>query len=368
VATDGIGNGNAASNLFTIQTTGPANEFEKHKDAIEQTITGEAMRALRSNLSSDQGMMRKSRDRFIIGQKNSGEERDVAFDVTGSAELQHNRLSSKGSFFGQKYSKTGSSGTWRRVTFGSYDIQTDNDRSVSGFLNGRMAFETELSSQMLLGYFVGGQIGRTAIEGEFTGNQTSLGLSLGGYLVRSVGENLYLDAWASYGLQRHDLEMGNGVLDLGSKYSTPRSTFGANLTGVYEGNGFDIWPSLSLSYGKTQIGQVGFTGTAHGLSDDSLSLNAGSVSLASLSFTPEIRVPLATQQDAEYSSLVSFAPRYSCEETMLSTASRECGWGYALSINTEFDDGLTTLIVQIEKDQFTSSTHKSYQLKFEHRF
>jgi hypothetical protein len=37
---------------------------------------------------------------------------------------------------------------------------------------------------------------------------------------------------------------------------------GAALSGVIEQKGYEIWPELSISYGRTWIGNVTFTGSA----------------------------------------------------------------------------------------------------------
>jgi hypothetical protein len=365
---DSVGNANTASNTLSIQAGSPADEFAKHKATIKNVIRGEANRSLRSGLSSDQRMMRNSKTRFIADQSKTDANQDVAFFVNGSAELKATHLdteaTAKGNFFSLQ--ATGD-GTWRKLAFGDFDVQTDDAKNVSGFLKGRMAFETNLNSTTILGYFVGGQVGRSTLKGTFEGSQNSFGASVGGYLVQTLAKDVYADMFTSLGTNRNSLKLSNGTLDLDSVYSTTTFTIGGSVTGVYDMDGFEVWPTLALNHGVTSVGDVGLTGVAYGLTDTTLSLDAGKVSLTSLSFTPEVRMPFELQEGSDSSSMATFAPRYTCEQTG-NSSSRNCGSGAAIGLTTASDDGLTNLNAQFQYDKVGSTTRRSIQLGFEHRF
>ena len=347
----------------------PASEFAKHKATIRNAIIAEAKRALRSSLASDQRMVRNSLNRFIADQSGPDANQDVAFFVDGSAKLKATHLdaeaTAKGNFFSQQ--ATGD-GTWRKLAFGDFDVQTDDAKNVSGFLKGRMAFETNLNSTTMLGYFVGGQLGRSTLKGTFEGSQNSFGASVGGYLVQTLAKDVYADLFASVGANRNTLKLSNGTLDLDSVYSTVSSTLGGSVTGVYDMDGFEVWPALTFTYGKTNVGNVDFTGKAYGITDTTLSLDAGKVHLASLSFTPEIRMPFELQESSDTSSMATFAPRYTCEQTSSNSSSRNCGSGAAIGLTTASEDGLTNLNAQFQYDKVGSTTRRSIQLGFERRF
>jgi len=348
---------------------GATSEFATHKLTIKNAIMGEANRSLRSGLASDQRMMTNTRTRFIAGQSGPDANQDVAFFVAGSAELTAPHLgaeaAAKGNFFSQQ--ATGD-GTWRKLAFGDFDVQTDDAKNVSGFLKGRMAFETNLNSTTMLGYFVGGQVGRSTLKGTFEGSQNSFGASIGGYLVQTLAKDVYADLFASLGANRNTFKLSNGTLDLDSVYSTVSSKLGGSVTGVYAMDNFEVWPSLTFTYGKTNVGDVGLTGIAYGLTDATLSLDADKVSLTSLSFTPEARVPFELQEGSSASTMATFAPRYTCEQTSSNSSSRECGSGAAIGLTTASEDGLTNLNAKFQYDKVGSTTRRSLQLGFERKF
>ncbi len=213
-----------------------------------------------------------------------------------------------------------------------------------------------------------GEVARFNIRGSFTGTQDKYGISAGGYFIHPLQQNLFLDGFASLGAGRNDLEMADDTLDLTSEYTTQTVTLGAAVSGVIEQNGYDILPELSVAYGRTTIGSVGFTGVAYGLTDDTLSLDAGSVSTATIMFRPEFRVPMDGLAASESSSVFSFAPRVMCERVKVASTTNNCGSGAELGISSSSSDGLSSLNATIIADRVGNSTRSSLQLNLEHKF
>ncbi|MDV7272298.1 hypothetical protein RYZ20_15505 [Thioclava sp. A2] len=151
-------------------------------------------------------------------------------------------------------------------------------------------------------------------------------------------------------------------LALESDYTTRTATIGAALSGVYDYDSYEFHPELAFSYGKTWIGNVGFTGTAYGLVDNTLSLDAGSVSIANLTFRPEVIIPMDATRTA------SFAPRLICEQVKTAVTREECGGGAEFGLNSTSEDELTNLSAKIIADRVGNSTRTGLQLNFEHRF
>ena len=372
-AEDAAGNGNEASNTFEVSAGSPASEFDKYREEIRQVIVDDAARSLSSTLSVNRRMTQEARDRFIEGRRQMGGEvsglvsrNNVPFDVDGSFELSGSTLSTRGNFFGQQGSEDG---TYRRLFFGDFDIQRDGDSgSTTATLTGRVAWERMLSDITMLGYFVGGELAYSDIEGAFTGNQKRLGATIGAYAVHALDEQLFLDGFVTLGAGRNNLEMANDVLALTSDYTTRTATAGAALSGVYEYERYEFRPELAFSYGKTLIGSVGFTGRAYGLVDDTLSLDAGNVAVANLTLRPEVVWALDAGTVAESNSQFSFAPRLICERIEAGTVRQDCGGGAELGIAGTSEDGLSNINARIVMDRIGDTTRSGLQLNIEHRF
>tara|TARA_B110001450_G_C17649564_1_gene492679 strand:- start:284 stop:2134 length:1851 start_codon:yes stop_codon:yes gene_type:complete len=373
VADDAAGNANTASNTLSVQAGSPESYFAKQEAEIKAIITQDATRSLNSTLSSNQRMTRGARSRFIDS-RSQGEgngaglatRNNVPFDVDGTFDLDGARLSTKGTFFGQ----TGNvEGTERRLVFGEFDVQRDGDTgSTTATLTGRVAWEQMISGDTMLGYFVGGELADSNISGAFEGSQTRVAATAGGYAVRALSETLFADVFISIGAGRNNLAMADDVLALTSDYTTRTATVGGALTGVYAYERYELRPELAFSYGKTWIGDVGFTGVAYGLTDDALSLDAGNVSIANLTLRPEIVWALDAEKVADSNAQVSFGPRLICERTTTATTTQNCGAGAEIGLSSNSEDGLSSANIRFVMDRVGNSNRSNVLFNVEHKF
>lgn len=372
----------------------PATAFAEYEEEIRATPVDDARRNLTSAMSANQRLIRDARGRMIETQQavsgcNVDETRDngrvgseldtfectpnsvatrnyIPFDVNGTFNMDATTVSTSGSFFEQ----TGNTeGTYRRLFFGDFDVQHDADtNSTTATLSARVAWEQMTTDTTMLGYFVGGELATSNISGAFEGDQDRVAVTAGSYAVHQLADVLFLDGFLSYGIGRNDLEVANDVLALTSDYTTRTATAGAALSGVYEYERYEFRPELAFSYGKTWIGNVGFTGRAYGLVDDTLSLDAGTVSIANLTLRPEVIWALDASTVAESNSQLSFAPRAICERTLATTRTEHCGGGAELGLSSTSVDGLSRAEFRVIVDRIGSSNRSSFAVNLEHRF
>jgi len=370
-AFDAAGNSNEASNVFEVQTGSPASEFAEHEAEIRNTLVGEASRSLRSSVTANRRLAQSARDRFVELRQAQARGEDVTralipFDIDGNFTLSESGLSTAGNFFQQVGDEEG---TQRRLFFGDFDVQHDSDTgSSTATLTARVAWEQKVSDQTMLGYFIGGELASSNIDGAFEGDQDRLGVTAGGYAVHQLDDQVYLDGFLSYGIGRNNLDMKNDVLALTSDYTTRTATAGAAVSGIYEYERYEFRPELAFSYGHTWIGNVGFTGRAYGLVDDTLSLNAGNVSIANFTLRPEVVWALDADTVAESNSQLSFAPRAICERTIATARTENCGGGAELGLSSTSEDGLSNAEIRFVRDRVGSSYRSSFAVNLEHRF
>jgi hypothetical protein len=368
---DPAGNGNEASNTLEVSTGSPASEFAKYEQEVQQVLVGEASRSLRSSVAANRRLAQSARDRFIeFGQTQARAEEVtralIPFDVDGNFTLSETGLSTAGNFFQQVGNEEG---TYRRLFFGDFDVQHDNDTdSTTATLTGRMAWEHMTSEQTMLGYFIGGELATSTIGGSFEGDQDRIGVTAGGYVVHELSEQVYFDGFASVGAGRNNLEMANDTLALESEYTTQTATLGGAIADVYSQKGYDFKPELAFSYGKTWFGDIGFTGRAYGLVDNTLSLDAGDVSIASLTFRPEVIIPIGADFVAETNTQLSFAPRLVCEQIKSTTKTSDCGTGGELGFSSTSEDGLSSADMRVLLDRINGGTRSSFVFSVEHKF
>ncbi|MDB4214001.1 fibronectin type III domain-containing protein, partial [Octadecabacter sp.] len=192
----------AESDAVSVLLGSPASEFAAKEASIRSVITNDAQRTLNSTLASNTRLTRDARGRFLTSREQMQSDgtglasrNTIALDVDGIAVATPEQMSTQGMFFAQ----TGNfEGTQRRLVFGDFDIQRDGDTgSTTATINGKVAWEQMLSEQTMLGYYLGGEVARSNIQGSFTGTQDKYGVSVGGYFVHALQENLFLDGFAS---------------------------------------------------------------------------------------------------------------------------------------------------------------------------
>ncbi|MDC1297748.1 hypothetical protein N8Z37_05655 [Octadecabacter sp.] len=351
------------------ETASAASDFAAKEDAIRSVITDDATRSLNSTLNANERMVGEARERLIASQQEGADlaTRDnVPFDVDGTFDLDGSRLSTKGTFFEQRGTADGAG---QRLFFGDFDVQHDGDtNSTTATITARMAWEQMYTDSTMLGYFVGGELAHSNIKGSFEGEQDRLGVSFGGYAVHQLEEQVFVDGFITVGAGRNNLEIADDTLDLTSEYTTRTATMGAAVSGVYEYGQYDFHPELAFSYGKTWIGDVGFTGVAYGLTDDTLSLDAGDVSIANLTLRPEIVWALDAETVADSNTQLSFSPRFICQRTSAAATAQDCGAGAEIGLSSTSEDGLGSAHIRLVMDRVGTSNRSSFALNFDRRF
>ncbi len=372
VAEDAAGNSNLAAADYSVRGSSPAQEFDQHREEIREIVKNEAYTRLNAQVLANTRMVRQARNRFMLGKSQLDDpggglasRNTLNFDVDGSLEFVDRAFNTRGVFSQQRGNFEGS---YRRILFGDFDLSRDENGTVSAYLSGKIAWEHMINDQTMLGYNIGLDLGRSDIEGSFSGSQDSIGVSIGGYFVSQLTERVYADGFISFGVGRNNLELDNGILALSSDYDSYTTTVGAALTGVYEMSGYELWPELSFTYGYTDIGVIGLTGTAFGLTDSSLTLDAGYVALGTLSFAPEFIIPMDGRPALESARMLSFKPNVTCEMVKSGSSTSNCGGGVALGLYAVSRDGQALLDAKVRIDRIGDVTRTGLELSFDYAF
>ena len=350
-----------------MQAGSPATALATYQDDLVELLQGEAGRDLRAGLAADQrmvgaGLQRLSESRQSNAQGVNG---FVPFDITGTARYKNGSFTTNGDFFALS---TVGGKQWRRIASGDFDFLSDSRGNSSGHLTGRLAFETNLSQDIMLGYYFGADIGKAKVGGAFNGTQNSFGLSLGGYFNRIYNDKLVVSGFASLGQRKHDFDASNNTLAVSSDYRTSIGRVGGSVTGFIERGKVAIWPELAFKVARTNVNSISISGTAYGLTNNNLSLDAGRVDLASISFTPHVKLAGTDDVMPGYRSSFSIGPKVSCEAVRTSSLSKDCGAGAVLGMKMISNDGATVFEADLEHEEIGSTSRRSVKLSFQHQF
>ena len=373
---------NTASNVLSI-ASGALSEADR--EAIRDIIIQEAVRTLRTELSTNQNAVRSARERHAAAQRcrvleeqrreggpnvdadlevecrsNLATRNSVPLSFDASLQATRDNATALGSFFGQQGNYDG---TRRRLVFGEFDLTRHEDGDVTASLTGRVAWERLIANDILLGYFVGGSASRSDIEGAFSGSRTGYGLSVGAYFVDELEPNLYWDGFVSVSVGRNNLDLGNGTVDVGSDYGTTSLQLGMALSGIKEYDAFELRPELSIAYGYSRIGDVDLT--TGSLTDV---VSAGNVALGTISFTPEFIIPLSATGDIYDNGEFGIAPSLTCEYIKTTASRSNCGGGLELEWSARSDDGQHSFSARISREVIGGLSRDSLGLQFNSEF
>ena len=367
VVSTALGTLNQQSNILQLQAGSPATALATHQDELAELIRREAGRELRAGLAADQRMVRAGFQRFAANRQSTaqGVNSFVPFDITGTARYRNGSFRTTGDFFALS---TVGGKQWHRVAFGNFDFLSDSLGNSSGYLNARLAFETQFSEEMMMGYYLGADIGKAKVGGTFNGTQNSLGLSLGGYFNRIYSDKLIVSGFASLGQRQHDFEASNNTLAVSSDYRTAIGRVGGTITGIIERGKVVIWPELSFNIARTGIGSIPVSATAYGLTNNNLSLHAGGVDLASISFTPHVKLGVDGGVVPGFRSSFSIGPKISCEAVHASGLNNDCGSGAVLGMKMISNDGGTVFQADLEHEGIGGTKRRSVNLLFQRQF
>ena len=367
VVSTALGTSNQLSNILQVQAGSPATALAAHEDELAAVIRGEAGRELRAGLAADQRMVRAGFQRFMARRQSNaqGVNGFVPFDITGTARYRNGSFRTNGDFFALS---TVGGKQWHRVAFGDFDFLSDSLGNSSGYLTARLAYETQFSQDVMLGYYVGADIGKAKVGGTFNGTQNSVGLSFGGYFNRIYNDKLIVSGFASLGQRQHDFDASNTTLAVSSDYRTAIGRVGGSVTGFIERGNITIAPELAFNVARTNVHSIPISGTAYGLTNNNLSLDVGGVDLASISFTPHVKLRVADHAMPGYRSSFSIGPKISCEAVRAPSLSKDCGTGGVLGMTMISNDGATVFQAELEQEGIGGTKRRSVKLSFQHQF
>ena len=358
---------NTASNVLSLQAGTPATALAAAQPNLEKIVLQQAQKTLSSQASIDQRTLRSGMQRLIQRQRLNGQQsnRFLPLDVDGTARFDNGEFRLNGDFFALSSVREQSAEV---VTTGAFNFTSDRDGNFSGYFNGRSALELQLAHDMVLGYFLGVEVGRAKLSGTFAGRQDSYGLNVGGYVLRSFNDVSYIAGFAALGRNKNQLVVSNGTLQVDSDFDSTTLRLGASATGVFKTARIEIWPELSFSYAKSRVGSQAVAAQAYGLTANNLNLAGGDVEMGQLMFMPQIKWPLGDGRDSAAVANFSLSPRLTCRVTRGAGGGRACGTGAALGYSAASGDGLTLFNATVEFDNVADTKNGSLTFNVEHNF
>lgn len=266
------------------------------------------------------------------------------------------------------FGATTTDGTYRRVTFGEFDIQHEPGSGTTSTFNTRLAWERAAGDDAMLAHFVGAELSNSTISSTYNGTQSCYGVSAGLYGVKALGQNLYAAGYGSYGLARNNLSITDGTTDISGSYNTLSFGLGAQISGSIDHVSYKIRPAVSLNFMQTWVGDVSLSSTVAGATS-AIIASVGNTNTLEFLATPEFLFPVEVGSSGDAPVTASFAPRLICERNYAAgVVTKSCGAGAQLGLNQASVDGSTNLNASVRLDRIGGVNRRGLNLQAELRF
>lgn len=363
----------------TLQVTNGSAPLTADEQRLVTAVRAEELKTLRQGLDRGARISRGARDRLALSRRcidlddprltpDEVEDCEVelatkhvplTFDGAAGATGAHAHL------IGQVTSMIKSAdGQTRRLFFGAFDITDDSETGVIATLDGQIAWERTVSERTLWGVLVGAEVSLSDIEGELSGDRTRFGLSAGVYGARQIQGNIIADGFVVLGYGFNSLELSDATIEMDADYNAPSVLLGAAVSGERIYDQFELRPELAFGYGYTDIGSVSYETLTAGSGD----ADAGHVSLARLSLTPEMRFPFEIDHQGFDDSYVEVSPRLICEWVDAGDSSNDCGSGMTLGVWAASESTANRFSAEVHYEHVGDADRTTLTLTGEYRF
>lgn len=373
---DLAGNYNESTEVFRVKRLQtPLNIFGYHKGVIRGIIKKSELTSLKNSLQINKRKIKSARFRFIKNRKDSQPPADGSNDPSDQyneakfkaiVSRSNNRTISNGEMIKRKSINQGKRNV---ITHVSFDAQHDHERGfTSASLAWMIAWEKMITKNRMVGFFIGNQAGKSNISSEFTGNIKKFEASAGAYLIGALSESIFVESFASLALAKNKLTISDGILDLESEYMNGSIVAGASISGLIERPMYSFTPAITVAYGRSQMGNIGLIGSAYGLTDSTLKLEAGYISNLSIEFRPEITHTLRRSHNIPIESTIRFAPYLLCDLTYGIRLPNECRHGMEFSVFGQSRNSLTSFEGLVSYNGTGNSSSWGLRLGLNHKF
>jgi len=334
--------------------------IEDKKQELQEIVKSDANTSLNMQITGTRRFVSQARSRM---QTRGGTPSVEPMGYQTSLQMAPSILAAKAM---AEASDLGEDGDRRLVMMGDVDVTFEDNGDTALLAGVKLGLERDYGDALMLGYFLGIDAGRADISGTFNGDQHSVGLSAGAYLVKRIDQAFYGDLFGQVGVRRASLDLNDGTYDVDGDQWSIWGQVGGALSGRIDFGRFAFAPELSamVAYSNT-LGDA-FEATTAG-SASNVTLESDAVWIGRLRFAPEVEMPVAALSNDSWATKATFGPNGFCEQVWSDDDAFDCGGGARLSLlATGADDAILQLNLNAER--IATSTRLAGTLRYQKPF
>jgi hypothetical protein len=253
---------------------------------------------------------------------------------------------------------------YRRIVNLGLQLYDENKVQTLSF-NGHFALESFNTEDALYGVFAGISLNKSDVSRGFTGASDNYGLSLGGYAVNEVANNVFSEAYLSIGRSQNQLTLTDGYLDVAADYGTVETNFGWILSGLVEKGDWDMLPEFGVQVSRSQSDSIDVVGTIPA-DTGSVTWDGLMASLARANLSSNFRYYIDGRADDAW--IVNFKPGIVCERLQAIAETSDCGLSSEFGLNQQSSDGSHNFSAGATLEKVGTASRKSLSVNYELRF
>ena len=259
-------------------------------------------------------------------------------------------------------------GKLTRYTETQFSYTKSENETETGSASSQVIFERERSEELTLGHFLGFSLSKNSTVDSNTTDIESVGLQVGGYFVRNMTEDLFVDGYVAVSLLANKMEVTTTSMTAEADYVSRMGAMGLAVTGSFDIDRWEVLPTFAADYSAVSSQEAAFEVTSGAGNSNELS-SPGNVRQLSLTFSPDFRTSF-DYYDGYWSqgSTFSVKPKVTCQRVDQGTITEECGQGANVSVTSQDESQMKTLSFTLGIDTISNDTTYSanalYKVEF----
>ncbi len=259
-------------------------------------------------------------------------------------------------------------GKLTRYTETQFSYTKSENETETGSASSQVIFERERSEELTLGHFLGFSLSKNSTVDSNTTDIESVGLQVGGYFVRNMTEDLFVDGYVALSLLANKMEVTTTSMTAEADYVSRMGAMGLAVTGSFDIDRWEVLPTFAADYSAVSSQEAAFEVTSGAGNSNELS-SPGNVRQLSLTFSPDFRTSF-DYYDGYWSqgSTFSVKPKVTCQRVDQGTITEECGQGANVSVTSQDESQMKTLSFTLGIDTISNDTTYSanalYKVEF----
>ena len=259
-------------------------------------------------------------------------------------------------------------GKLTRYTETQFSYTKSENETETGSASSQVIFERERSEELTLGHFLGFSLSKNSTIDSNTTDIESVGLQVGGYFVRNMTEDLFVDGYVAVSLLANKMEVTTTSMTAEADYVSRMGAMGLAVTGSFDIDRWEVLPTFAADYSAVSSQEAAFEVTSGAGNSNELS-SPGNVRQLSLTFSPDFRTSF-DYYDGYWSqgSTFSVKPKVTCQRVDQGTITEECGQGANVSVTSQDESQMKTLSFTLGIDTISNDTTYSanalYKVEF----